>query len=62
MHRSIAGHIPYNLLILQKNSKNFTTMKLLTKEHMAIFVVKSIHIQIIGQVYGSINSSQKLQA
>jgi len=31
-------------------------MSLLTIEHMAIFVVKSIVIQIIGQAKGSINS------
>jgi len=30
---------------------NFTTVKLLTIEHMAICVVKSINIQIIGQVF-----------
>jgi len=31
-------------------SNNFTTNKVLTIEHMAMFVVKSIHIQINGQV------------
>jgi len=31
-------------------SKNFTTMALLTIEHTAMFVVKSIHIQNNGQV------------
>jgi len=30
-------------------------MQLLTIEHMTMFVVKSIFIQIDGQVYGSIN-------
>jgi len=30
-------------------SKNFTTKYLLTMEHIAMFVVKSIHIQINGQ-------------
>ena len=47
---------PYNLLILaQYYSKNFTKRKLLTIGHMAMFVVKSIVIEINGQVYGSIN-------
>ena len=51
MHRSIAGHNPYNPFILTiVYSKNFTTSWLLTTEHMAMFVVKSIHIQIYGQV------------
>jgi len=31
---------------------------MLTKEHMAMFVVKSVHIQINGQGYGSINCQQ----
>jgi len=45
MHRSIDGHKPCNLFILTKDySKKFTTNKLLTIEHMAMFVVKSIHI------------------
>jgi len=51
MHRSIAGHNRYNPLILKIGySKNLTTSWLLTIEHMAMFVVKSIHIQIYGQV------------
>jgi len=50
MHRSIAGHNPYNLFILTiVYSKNLTTSKLLTIEHMTMFVVKSIHIQIDDQ-------------
>ena len=43
MHRSVAGHNPYNLFMLTiYRSKNFTTetMKLLIIEHTAIFVVK----------------------
>jgi len=56
MHRSIAGYNPYNLFILTKDySKNFTTNNVLTKEHMPMFVVKSIVIQINGLAYGSIN-------
>ena len=31
-------------------SKNFTTMYQLTEEHMAMFVVRSINIQVNGQV------------
>jgi len=51
MHRFIAVHNPYNLFILTiVYSKNLTTSYLLTIEHMAMFVVKSIHIQINGQV------------
>jgi len=51
MHRSIYCHNHYNLFILTINySKNFTTMYLLTKEHMAMFVVVSNHNQINGQV------------
>ena len=58
MHRSIAGHHPNNLFIFTiDNSKNFTTRLLLTIEHMAIFVVKSIVFQINGQVYGTINGA-----
>ena len=34
--------------------KNFTTKQLLTIEHMAMLVIKSIRIQIDGQCYGSI--------
>jgi len=50
MHRSIAVHNPYNLFILTiVYRKNLTTSYLLTIEHMAMFVVKSIHIQIYGQ-------------
>ena len=56
MHRSIAGYTPCYLFILTIDySKNFTTMLLLTIEHMAMFVDKFIHIRINGQVYGSIN-------
>ena len=51
MYSSIASHNPYNLIILTIDyRKNFTTMKLLTIEHMAMFVVKSYYIQINGQV------------
>jgi len=51
MHRSTAGHNPYNLFILTiVYSKNLPTSYLRTIEHMTIFVVKSIHIQIISQV------------
>jgi len=56
VRRSIAGHNPFNLFILTIIfSKNFTTKLLLKMEHMPMFVVKSLHIQINGQVYGSIN-------
>jgi len=58
MHRSIAGHNPYNLFTITVDlSMNFTTMKLLTIEHMVMFVVKSIHIQSNGQVCACINST-----
>jgi len=61
MHGSIAGHYHYNLFIWTKDySKNFTTMKLLTNEHIVMFVVKSIVILIIGRVYGSINNGPSL--
>jgi len=51
MHRSIAGHNPYNPFILTiVYSKNLTTSWLLTTEHLAMFVVEYIHIQIYGQV------------
>ena len=51
MHRSIAGYNPYYLFILTiVYSKNLTTSWLQTIEHMAMFVGKSIHIQIYGQV------------
>ena len=51
MYRSTAGHNPYNLLILTiVYSKNLPTSYLRTIEHMAMFVVKSIHIQINSQV------------
>jgi len=40
MHRSIAGHNPYNLFVLTiVYSKIFTTRYLLTIGHMAMFVV-----------------------
>jgi len=56
MHRSIAGHNPYTPFSLTiEYSKNFTTRWLLTIEHVAMFVVKSIAIQINGHVYESIN-------
>ena len=46
MHRYIAGYNSYNLLILTIDySKNFTTNKVLTIEHMSMFVVKSIVIK-----------------
>jgi len=49
-HRSIDDHNPFNLFNLTKDySKNFTARKLRTEEHMAVFVVKSFHIQIYGQ-------------
>jgi len=55
MHRSISGHNPYTLFILTVDySKNFTTMQSLTIEHMALFVVKSIYIQIKWSGYGSV--------
>ena len=58
MHRSIAGHNPYNLFISTIDySTDFTTMQLLTIEHMVMFVVMSIDVQINGQDYGSINCS-----
>jgi len=51
MHRSTAGHNPYNLFILTiVYSKNLPTSYLRTIEHMTIFVVKNIHIQINSQV------------
>ena len=51
IHRSIAVRNPNNLFILTLvYSKNLTTSYLLTIEHMAMFVVKSIHIQINGRV------------
>ena len=44
-------------------SKNVTTILLLTIEHMAMLVVKSIVIQIKGQVMDlSMDSSTKFQA
>jgi len=58
MHRSIAGHYTYNLFISTIDySTDFTTIQLLTIEHMVMFVVISIVVQINGQVYGSINCS-----
>jgi len=57
--QSISGHHSYNLFILTiDHSKNFTTIKLLIIEHIAMIVVKSIHIQINGQVYGCINCNE----
>ena len=61
LHRSIAGHNPYNLFILTIDySNDFTTGQLLTIEHIAMFVVKSIVIQINDQVCGSISSTSRL--
>jgi len=56
LHRSTDVHNAYNLFILtiDYSSKNFTTISLLAIERMAIFVVKSIVIQMNGQGYGSI--------
>jgi len=51
MHRSIDDHTPYNLILTIDYSKNFTTMPLLTKEHIAMFVVKPIHIQIMVRLW-----------
>ena len=51
MYRSICGHNPCNVLILHvtiEYSKNSTTMWLLKIENMASFVVKYLHMQIIG--------------
>jgi len=46
MYRSTPGCTPYILFIATTDySKNFTTMQLLIIEHIAIYVVKSIHIQ-----------------
>ena len=51
-----SDHNHYNLFTLTiEYGKNFTTTQLLTIELMALFMVKSIHIQINGQVYGSIS-------
>jgi len=50
MHKPINGHNPCNIMILHVTidyNKNFTTMWLLTIKHMALFVVKSLHMQII---------------
>jgi len=56
MHRSIAGHNPYNLFILTIYcNKNFTTRLLLTIEHISKVVAPSIVIQNNGPGYGSIN-------
>ena len=56
MHSSIAGHNLYNLFILTKDYSNYlNTKKLLTIEHMVMFLVKSFVIQINCQVYVSIN-------
>jgi len=54
MYRSIAGHYPYNLLILTMDySKNFTTIMLLTRRHMAMFVVKSVFFfKLMANVIG----------
>jgi len=47
LHRSTAGHNPYNPYVLTiYYSKNLTTVQMLIIEHMAMFVVKSIHIQM----------------
>jgi len=45
MHLSTDGYTPYDMFFLTKDySKNFTTMLLMTIEHMTMFVVKYIHI------------------
>ena len=45
MHRSIAGHNPYNLFVLTKYySKNIITRLLLTKGHMSMFVVTNVNL------------------
>ena len=45
------GHSVYNLLNMPiDNGKTFLTMQLLTIEHMAMFVVKSLHILNNGHV------------
>jgi len=57
IHWSISTHYLYNMFIITIDySKNLTTIKLLTIEHMAKFVVKYMYIviQINGQVYGSV--------
>ena len=55
-HRYISGHNPYKLFILTIDySKNFATMQSLTIEHMAMFVVKSIHIQMKWSGYGPVS-------
>jgi len=51
MHRPIYDHNSYNLIMLTIDyNTNFTTMLWQTIEHMAVFVVRSIRMQIIGQV------------
>ena len=51
MHRSSESYTPYYRCILTKDYRqDFTSMYLLTIEHIAMFVVKSIHIN--RQVYG----------
>ena len=51
MHRSTASHNPYNLFILTiVYSKHLPTSYLRTIEHITMFVVKSIHIQINSHV------------
>jgi len=51
MHRSSDGHNHYKFFSLPIDySKNFITRSLQTIEHLAVFVVKSIHIQINGHV------------
>jgi len=49
--RSIAGHNPYNMLFFMKDyRKNFTTrLQVTINKTMAMFVVKSIVIQINGK-------------
>jgi len=49
MHKSIDGHNRYNLFNLRIDYIYFfTTIYLLTIEHMAMFVVKSSTIKING--------------
>jgi len=56
MHRFIDGQPTNNRFMLTKdNSWNYTTWPLLTIEHIVMFMVISIHIQINGKFYGSIN-------
>ena len=56
MHSSIDGHYPFNLFTQTiYGSRNYTTIKLITIEHIAMFVVKSIQIQSIVKLWQVIN-------